>query len=87
MRSKGGQPGRWLLVTLSIFIGLGVGVYFIAVYPRVQNSGELAALAVAAGQKAVTVVKPTQSDATAPLILPGNIEANRSTSIYAPVPL
>jgi membrane fusion protein (multidrug efflux system) len=85
MRSKGGQPGRRLLVTLSIFIGLGVGVYFIAVYPRVQNSGELAALAVAAGKKTVTVVKPTQSDATAPLILPGNIEANRSTSIYARV--
>jgi membrane fusion protein, multidrug efflux system len=85
MRSKGAQPGRQLLVSLSIFIGLGVGIYFLAVYPRVQNSRELAALAVAAGQKTVTVVKPTQSDATAPLILPGNIEANRSTSIYARV--
>ena len=85
MRSKGAQPGRQLLVTFSIFIGLGVGIYFLAVYPRVQNSRELAALAIAAGQKTVTVVKPTQSDATAPLILPGNIEANRSTSIYARV--
>jgi membrane fusion protein (multidrug efflux system) len=84
-QSKEAQPGRRLLVTLSIFIGLGVGIYFLAVYPRVQNSRELAALAVAAGQKTVTVVKPTQSDSTAPLILPGNIEANRSTSIYARV--
>src|ERR1700740_1593109 len=85
MRSKGAQPGRQLLVTFSIFIGLGVGIYFLAVYARVQNSREFAALAVAAGQKTVAVVKPTQSDATAPLILPGNIEANRSTSIYARV--
>lgn len=85
MRPKGAQPGRRLLVTLSIFIGLGVGIYFLAVYPRVENSRELTALAAAAGQKTVTVVKPTQSDATAPLILPGNIEANRSTSIYARV--
>jgi membrane fusion protein (multidrug efflux system) len=57
----------------------------LAINPRLQNSHELAAIAAAAGQKTVIVVKPTQTDATAPLILPGNIQANRSASIYARV--
>jgi RND family efflux transporter MFP subunit len=73
------------MVGLIVILALGLGVYFLAINPRLQNSRELAALAIAAGQKTVTVAKPTQSDATAPLILPGNIQANRSTSIYARV--
>jgi RND family efflux transporter MFP subunit len=77
--------GRRLAVGLIVILALGLAVYFLAINPRLQNSRELAALAIAAGQKTVTVVRPTQSDATAPLILPGNIEANRSTSIYARV--
>jgi membrane fusion protein, multidrug efflux system len=76
---------RRLAVGLIVILALGLGVYFLAINPRLQNSRELAALAITAGQKTVTVVKPTQSDATAPLILPGNIEANRSASIYARV--
>lgn len=81
---KAALPRR-LAVGLIIIVALGLGVYFLAISPRLQNRRELVALAVAGGQKTVTVVKPTQSDATAPLILPGNIEANRSTSIYARV--
>jgi membrane fusion protein, multidrug efflux system len=76
---------RRIVLGLFIVIGLGLGIYFLAINPRLQNSNELAAIAAAAGQKTVLVVKPTQTDATAPLILPGNIEANRSASIYARV--
>ena len=74
-----------IVLGIIIVIGLGLGVYFLAINPRLQNSHELAAIAAAAGQKTVIVVKPTQTDATAPLILPGNIQANRSASIYARV--
>lgn len=85
-----GHPGsarlRYRIVLgLIIVIGLALGVYFLAINPRLQNSHELAAIAAAAGQKTVIVVKPTQTDATAPLILPGNIQANRAASIYARV--
>jgi membrane fusion protein, multidrug efflux system len=79
------RPRRRLLAALIIIAGLGLGIYFLAIYPRLQNSRELAELAAAAQKKSVMVVKPTQTDATAPLILPGNIEANRSASIYARV--
>jgi membrane fusion protein, multidrug efflux system len=82
---KGVPPTRRLLVGLIVILGLGLGIYFLAIYPRLQNSRELAALAAAAQRKTVIVVKPTQTDATAPLILPGNIQANRSASIYARV--
>jgi len=82
---KGAAPTRRLLVGLIVILGLGLGIYFLAIYPRLQNSRELAALAAAAQKKTVIVVKPNQSDATAPLILPGNIQANRSASIYARV--
>jgi RND family efflux transporter MFP subunit len=78
-------PGRLMVLALFIVIGLGLGIYFLAINPRLQNSQELAAIAAAAGQKTVNVVKATQNDATAPLILPGNIQANRTASIYARV--
>jgi membrane fusion protein, multidrug efflux system len=79
------SAGRRLAVGLIVIFALGLAVYFLAINPRLQNSRELAGLAIAAGQKTVTVVRPTQSDASAPLILPGNLEANRSASIYARV--
>src|ERR1700740_1969953 len=69
------KPRRRLLTALITIAGLGLGIYFLAIYPRLQNSRELATLAAAAQEKSVMVVKPTQTDATAPLILPGNIEA------------
>ena len=84
-RSTRTGRGYRLLVGLIIVLGLGLGIYLLAINPRLQNGRELAALAAAAGQKKVIVVKPTQTDATAPLILPGNIQANRSASIYARV--
>jgi membrane fusion protein, multidrug efflux system len=82
--TRTGRRGR-LAVGLIVILALGLGVYFLAINPRLQNSRELAALAAAANKKTVMVVKPTQTDATAPLILPGNIQANRSASIYARV--
>jgi membrane fusion protein, multidrug efflux system len=83
--SSGSRPRRRILVALIIVAVIGAAVYELAIGPRLRNSQELAAIAAAAGQKTVTVVKPTQSEATAPLILPGNIQANRSASIYARV--
>jgi membrane fusion protein (multidrug efflux system) len=82
--TRTGRRSR-LAVGLIVILALGLGVYFLAINPRLQNSRELAALAAAANKKTVMVVKPTQTDATAPLILPGNIQANRSASIYARV--
>jgi membrane fusion protein (multidrug efflux system) len=82
---SGSGPGRRILLALIIVAVIGVAIYELAISPRLRNSQELAAIAAAAGQKTVTVVKPTQSEATAPLILPGNIQANRSASIYARV--
>jgi membrane fusion protein, multidrug efflux system len=79
------RPRRRLMLALIIVIGFGIGIYFLAINPRLQNSQELATIAAAAGQKSVNVVKATQSDASAPLILPGNIQANRTASIYARV--
>jgi len=84
-RPKGARSWRRLLAALIVILGLAIGIYFLAINPRLQNSRELAALAAAANKKTVMVVKPTQTDATAPLILPGNIQANRSASIYARV--
>jgi RND family efflux transporter MFP subunit len=88
--SAAGHPNearsrRRLLVALVVILGLGLAIYFLAISPRLQNSRELDALAAAAQKKTVIVVKPTESDATAPLILPGNIQANRAASIYARV--
>jgi membrane fusion protein, multidrug efflux system len=83
--SSGSRPRRRILLALIIVAVIGAAVYELAIGPRLRNSQELAAIAAAAGQKTVTVVKPTQSEATAPLILPGNIQANRSASIYARV--
>jgi membrane fusion protein, multidrug efflux system len=76
---------RRIVTGLIVVVGLGCAVYFLAIYPRVQNNQELAAAAAAAGKKTVTVVKPEQTKATAPLILPGTIQANRATSIYSRV--
>jgi biotin carboxyl carrier protein len=57
----------------------------LAIYPRVQNSKELAAAAVAAGKTMVTVVEPTQTSSAPELVLPGNVTANQVTSIYSRV--
>jgi RND family efflux transporter MFP subunit len=84
-RPNGARSRRRLLVAFIVILGLGLAIYFLAINPRLQNSRELSALAAAAQKKTVIVVKPTETDATAPLILPGNIQANRSASIYARV--
>ena len=62
-----------------------VAIYFLAIYPRVENDKELAVAATAAGKKTVTVVEPTQTSSAPELILPGNVEANQMTSIYSRV--
>jgi RND family efflux transporter MFP subunit len=73
------------LVAAVLIIAAGVAIYFVAIYPRVQNTKHLAAVAAAAGKTTVTVVEPTQTSSAPELILPGNVEANQMTSIYSRV--
>src|SRR6202040_283044 len=74
-----------ILVAAVLLIAVCVAVYFLAIYPRVQNTKELAAAAVAAGKTTVTVVEPTQTSSAPELVLPGNVTANQETSIYSRV--
>jgi RND family efflux transporter MFP subunit len=73
------------LIAAVLIVAVGVGIYFLAIYPRVRNSKELAAAAVAAGKTTVTVVEPTQTSSAPELVLPGNVRANQMTSIYSRV--
>ena len=81
------RPGTILkaLVTTVVLVAVSVAIYFLAIYPRVQNTKELATAAAAAGKTAVTVVEPTQTSSAPELVLPGNVEANQMTSIYSRV--
>jgi membrane fusion protein, multidrug efflux system len=76
---------RKTLIVIAALIAIGFGVYFLAIYPRIQNNQELNAAVVAAGKRVVTVVEPTQTSSAPDLVLPGNIQANQQTSIYARV--
>jgi RND family efflux transporter MFP subunit len=76
---------RKTLIAITALIAIGVGVYFLAIYPRIQNYQALNAAAAAAGKRAVTVVEPTQTSSAPDLMLPGNIQANQQTSIFARV--
>ncbi|HXM25254.1 MAG TPA: efflux RND transporter periplasmic adaptor subunit [Chthoniobacterales bacterium] len=76
---------RKTLIAITALIVIGAGVYFLAIYPRIQNNQELIAAAAAAGRRAVTVVEPTQTSSAPDLVLPGNIQANQQTSIFARV--
>src|SRR5215471_15347965 len=73
------------LIALTVALAIGAAVYFLAIYPRILNNQELNAAAAAAGRRVVTVVEPTQTSRTPDLMLPGNIQANQQTSIYARV--
>jgi membrane fusion protein (multidrug efflux system) len=73
------------LVTAVVIVAVSGAIYFLAIYPRVQNDKKLAAAASAAGKTTVTVVEPTQTSSAPELILPGNIEGNQMTSIYSRV--
>jgi membrane fusion protein, multidrug efflux system len=73
------------LIGIAALLAIGVGVYFLAIYPRIQNNQALNAAAAAAGKRVVTVVEPTQTSRAPDLVLPGNIQANQQTSIYARV--
>src|SRR5260370_11895061 len=81
------RHGRILkaLVAAVGIVAVSVAIYFLAIYPRVQNDKKLAAAAAGAGKTTVTVVEPTQTSSAPELILPGNIEANQKTSIYSRV--
>jgi len=81
------RPGTILkaLVTAAVIVAVSVAIYFLAIYPRVQNTKQLAAAAAAAGKTTVTVVEPTQTSSAPELVLPGNVEANQMTSIYSRV--
>ena len=73
------------LTAVVAVIAIGLAVYFFAVSPRIQMDRELNATAAAAGKRAVTVVEPTQTSSAPELVLPGNMQANQQTSIYARV--
>ena len=73
------------MVTVGAIIAVSVAIYFLAIYPRIQNSKELAAAAAAAGKTTVTVVGPTKTSSASELILPGNVEPNQMTAIYSRV--
>src|SRR5271165_1187901 len=74
-----------VLVAAVVIIAVSIAIYFLAIYPRVQNSKELAAAAAVAGKTTVTVVEPTQTSSAPELVLPGNVAANQMTSIYSRV--
>ena len=76
---------RKTLIAITALIAIGAGVYFLTIYPRIQNNQALNAAAAAAGKRAVTVVEPTQTSSAPDLVLPGNMQANQQTSIYARV--
>jgi membrane fusion protein, multidrug efflux system len=76
---------RKTLIAIAALIAIGFGVYFLAIYPRIQKNQELNAAVAAAGKRLVTVVEPTQTSSAPDLVLPGNIQANQQTSIYARV--
>src|SRR5258708_22710137 len=69
-------------VTAVVIVAVSVAIYFLAIYPRVQNDKKLAAAAAAAGKTTVTVVEPTQTSSAPELILPGNLEGNQMTSTH-----
>jgi hypothetical protein len=66
------RPGtiRKLLAGAVVIIAVSAAIYFLAIYPRVQNTKELAAAAAGAGKTTVTVVEPTQISSAPELILP-----------------
>jgi membrane fusion protein, multidrug efflux system len=76
---------RRVSVAAVVIIVVSVAIYLLAIYPRVQNSKELAAAAAAAGKTTVIVVEPTQTSSAPELVLPGNVEPNQMTSIYSRV--
>jgi RND family efflux transporter MFP subunit len=51
---------RKTLIAIITVIALGVGVYFGAINPRIQNNQALNAAVAAAGKRAVTVVATEQ---------------------------
>src|SRR5258708_14557389 len=78
------RPGTILkaLVTTVVIVAVSVAIYFLAIYPRVQNDKKLAAAAAAAGKTTVTLVEPTQTSSAPEMILPGNVESKQITSHY-----
>jgi membrane fusion protein, multidrug efflux system len=89
-RQRSDRPGRprfmrKTLITIIVLIAIGAGVYFLAIAPRIENNQALNVAAAAAGKRAVTVVAPTQTSSAPDPVLPGNIQANQQTSIYARV--
>jgi membrane fusion protein (multidrug efflux system) len=73
------------LIAIVTLIAVCAGVFVLAIHPRIQNDQALNAEAVAAAKRAVTVVAPTQTASAPDLVLPGNLQANQQTSIYARV--
>src|SRR5260221_4830762 len=81
------RPGTILkaLVAAVAIVAVSIAIYFLAIYPRVQNDKKLAAAAAAAGDTTGTLVEPKQTSSAPELILPGNVEGNQMTTIHSPL--
>jgi membrane fusion protein, multidrug efflux system len=71
------------IVAAVAILAIGAAVYFIGIKPRIENRQQLDVAAAAANNRMVTVVNPTATSDEPKLVLPGNVEANQHTSIYA----
>jgi len=83
---RASRPATLKILGAAVLImAVSMAIYFVAIYPRIQNTKHLAAVAAAAGKTTVTVLEPTQTSSAPELILPGNVRANQMTSIYSRV--
>src|SRR5260221_11847165 len=79
------RPGTILkaLVAAVAIVAVSIAIYFLAIYPRVQNDKKLAAAAAAAGKTTVTLVKPPQTSKAPQLLVSGNGEENQIITNYS----
>src|SRR5260221_14792173 len=71
------RPGTILkgLVAAVAIVAVRIAIYFLAIYPRVQNHKKLAAASAAAGNRTCTVVELTAKTNAPEVILAGNVVA------------
>src|SRR5258708_38005423 len=79
------RPGTILkaLVAAVVIVAVSVAIYFLAIYPRVQNDKKLAAAPAAAGKTTVTLGGPAPKPRAPALIPPGHREGKQRTTIYS----
>ncbi len=85
-RQDAKRPGiGWILFTLLIVFGLMGGLFFIGYLPNERRHTALVAAAeqVKSAPLRVSVITPKLADAVSKLILPGEVQAQRETAIFA----